>query len=181
MRTLDCSGLAYLEQWHYSVFQSDGTCSLGLISNDSETVTEGSNQKININIDALGDFISVFTLQSYHSRYSPFVYELFENTDDAEHCSIHCYFDGNEKCDFYFLYGSKCYLGNFDTDQNEHTYEFGWKQIYIMKGELFGTTAMNSHLWQYRTFQRKTISKEIRKEIILIFTHLWNFLQFSAT
>ena len=156
MGTLDCSGLAYLEQWHYSVFQSTGTCSLGLISKDSETVTDGSSQKININIDALGDFISVFTLQSYHSRYSPFVYELFENTDDAEHCSMHCYFDGNEKCDFYFLYDSKCYLGNFDTDQSEHTYVFGWKQIYIMKGELFGTTAMNSHLWQYLTFPRKT-------------------------
>ena len=43
---LECSGLAYLEQWHYSVFQSNGTCSLGKISNESETVTGGSNQKM---------------------------------------------------------------------------------------------------------------------------------------
>ena len=132
---LDCSGLAYLEQWHYSVFQSNGTCSLGRISNESETVTDGSNQKITINIDAMGDSISVFTVQSYYYRYSPFIYEIFENTDDTEHCNIHCYFDDSQKCDFYFVYNDKCYFGNFDTDQNDHNYAYGTQQMYIMKGE----------------------------------------------
>ena len=132
---LECSGLAYLEQWHYSVFQSNGTCSLGLISNESETVNDGSNQNININIDALGDVISTSTIQSYHDKYSPFVYEIFENTDDTEQCNIHCYFDGSQKCDFYFVYNDKCYFGNFDTDQNDHNYAFSNQQMYIMKGE----------------------------------------------
>ena len=132
---LECSGLAYLEQWHYSVFQSNGTCSLGLISNESETVNDGSNQNININIDALGDVISTSTVQSYHDRYSPFVYEIFENTDDTEQCNIHCYLDGSQKCDFYFVYNDKCYFGNFDTDQNDHNYAFGSQQMYILKGE----------------------------------------------
>ena len=132
---LGCSVLAYLEQWHYSVFQSNGTCSLGLISNESEAVTDGSNQNININVDALGDVISTSTIQSYHYRYSPFVYEIFENTDDTKQCEIHCYFDGSQKCDFYFVYNDKCYLGNFDTDQNDQNYAFGYRQIYIMKGE----------------------------------------------
>jgi hypothetical protein len=135
MRVLDCSGLAYLEQWHYSVFQSDGTCSLGKISNESETVTDGTNQKININIDELGDVISVFTLQSHNNRYSSLVYEIFENIDDTEQCNIHCYFDGSQKCDFYFVYDDKCYFGNFDTDQNDHNYAFSYQQMYIMKGE----------------------------------------------
>ena len=132
---LGCSVLAYLEQWHYSVFQSNGTCSLGKISNESETVTGGSNQKININIDAMENVISTSTIQSYYHRYSPFVYEIFENTDDTEQCNIHCYFDGSQKCDFYFVYNDKCYFGNFDTDQNDQNYAFGYQQIYIMKGE----------------------------------------------
>jgi hypothetical protein len=32
---LACMGLAHLEEWHYSVFDSSGTCSLGLISTES--------------------------------------------------------------------------------------------------------------------------------------------------
>ena len=32
---LACMGLAHLEEWHYSAFDSSGTCSLGLISTES--------------------------------------------------------------------------------------------------------------------------------------------------
>ena len=63
------------------------------------------------------------------------VYEIFENTDDTEQCNIHCYFDGSQQCDFYFVYDDKCYFGNFDTDQNDHNYAFSYQQMYIMKGE----------------------------------------------
>ena len=42
---LACMGLAHLEEWHYSAFDSSGTCSLGLISTESILNPTGKNAK----------------------------------------------------------------------------------------------------------------------------------------
>ena len=43
---LACMGLAHLEEWHYSAFDSSGTCSLGLISTESIPNPTGKDTKI---------------------------------------------------------------------------------------------------------------------------------------
>ena len=42
---LACMGLAHLEEWHYSAFDSSGTCSLGLISTESIPNPTGKDTK----------------------------------------------------------------------------------------------------------------------------------------
>ena len=41
---LACMGLAHLEEWHYSAFDSSGTCSLGLISTESTPNPTGKDK-----------------------------------------------------------------------------------------------------------------------------------------
>ena len=48
---LVCMGLAHLEEWHYSVFDSSGTCYLGLISKDSIPITGMSLNWAQFNLD----------------------------------------------------------------------------------------------------------------------------------
>ena len=42
---LACMGLAHLEEWHYSAFDSSGTCSVGLISTESIPNPTGKDTK----------------------------------------------------------------------------------------------------------------------------------------
>ena len=31
-----------------------------------------------------------------------------------EHCAIHCAFDANNRCDFFYMFHGYCYLGSFN-------------------------------------------------------------------
>ena len=131
---LDCSGLAYFEEWHYSVFDSSGICHLGIISKDSVLASAETNEKININLNVLSDFESDTFVTRTSNLYTPFIYQSFGSTKNTEHCSIHCYFDSNDHCDFHFLYNGYCYLGNFNTETPVGTTS-GSHEIYIYKGK----------------------------------------------
>ena len=130
----DCSGLAQLEEWHYSVFDSSGTCFLAMISNENIIDGIGTNQNININTNSLGEFKTDTFVTIASNLYTPYVYQSFGGTKNTEHCSIHCYFDPNDDCDFHFLYNDQCYLGNFNTESPVGTTS-GSHTIYIFKGK----------------------------------------------
>lgn len=131
---LDCAGLAQLEQWHYSVFDSSGTCYLAMISTESESVLVGNNQEININLNLLSDFKTETYATRTSNLYTFFIYQSFTNTKNTEHCSVHCYFDANDNCDFHFLHNDHCYLGNFNTESAIGTTS-GSHTMFIFKGE----------------------------------------------
>ena len=132
---LDCSGLAQLDGWHYTAYESPETCHLAKISKEisnNEDIT-GNNQKISINLNVLSDFkAETFTTRT-SNLYAPYIYEKFSGAKNSEHCSIHCYFDADDKCDFHFIHDSKCYLGNFNTETAIGSTS-GSHEMYIFKG-----------------------------------------------
>ena len=130
----DCAGLAQLEEWHYSAFDSSGTCFLAMISNENIIDGIATNQNININTNSLGEFKTETFVTIASNLYTPYVYQSFGGTKNTEHCSIHCYFDSNDDCDFHFLYYDQCYLGNFNTESPVGTTS-GSHTIYIFKGK----------------------------------------------
>ena len=84
----------------------------------------------------MGDFKSdtFVTRTSSHTFYSPYIYQRFAYTKNTEHCSIHCYFDANDMCDFHFLYNGYCNLGNFNTESPVGSSSVT-TDMYIFKGK----------------------------------------------
>ena len=151
---IQCEAMAVLEYWHYSVFDPENNyCYFGIISMDSlmaNTQAEGeegeippptangeagefkpfivddtTSRQMQINTAELGFFpVDYFTERS-SVIYQPFTYSVFANPLNKEHCSIHCAFDPDYKCDFWFIHHSHCYLGSFNQEggigvQNSH-------------------------------------------------------------
>ena len=63
------------------------------------------------------------------------MYEKISDVKNTVHCSIHCYFDAEDECDFYFMSGSTCYLGSFNTEAPIPTPPSGAYTTYIFKGK----------------------------------------------
>ena len=109
------------------------------------SIPDGNNQKININLNIMGDFQSDTFVTRTSNLYTPFIYDSFVSTKNTEHCSIHCFFDGNDNCDFHFLYNGYCYLGNFNTEtaigstSSSHT-------MYIFKGIVYNLLVLPPNL-----------------------------------
>ena len=82
----------------------------------------------------MSDFQSETFVPRESNLYAPFIYQQITGTKNTEHCSVHCYFDAEDHCDFHFLSGSNCYLGNFNTEtpvgSSSSTYT-----TYIFKGK----------------------------------------------
>ena len=88
-------------------------------------VDDTTSRQMQINTAELGFFpVDYFTERS-SVIYQPFTYSVFANPLNKEHCSIHCAFDTDYKCDFWFIHHSHCYLGSFNQEggigvQNSH-------------------------------------------------------------
>ena len=62
----------------------------------------------------LGQFVTDYFVTRESDLYYHYTYLRFVHPKNIEHCSIHCYMDPEDKCDFFFIDGSYCYLGNFN-------------------------------------------------------------------
>ena len=88
-------------------------------------VDDTTSRQMQINTAELGFFpVDYFTERS-SVIYQPFTYSVFANPLNKEHCSIHCAFDPDYKCDFWFIHHGHCYLGSFNQEggigvQNSH-------------------------------------------------------------
>ena len=71
-------------------------------------------RQVSINTDQLDQFVTDSFVTRESDLYYHYTYSRFDNPKNIEHCSIHCYFDPEDKCDFFFIDGSYCYLGNFN-------------------------------------------------------------------
>ena len=131
-----CDALAFLEIWDYSAYDSTAnTCFLAKLKTDeSVDVSVESDLRVIANLDQLNTFRDeTFTMKESNIQGS-FIYQSFGSTKNTQHCSIHCYFDPDDKCDYHYIYGSTCYLGSFTSDNyiggpNHHL------NVYIYKGK----------------------------------------------
>lgn len=165
--SLDCAGLAQLENWHYASYSSESqTCSLALIDHETEAPeTSGADQDISINLNLLSEFQEqVFVVKS-SSYFAPFIYQVFGGTKNVHHCSIHCYFDASDHCDFHYLVNDQCYLGNFNTE-NPVGSSGGTYNMYIFQDNVHD---MNAKLYPTTALIEKTQwSKHIRETIQVV-------------
>ena len=129
-----CGVLAQLEQWHFSAYDAlEQTCYFGIMETETTLPIESSRYlELNFNLDLLSEFRDEKFYARTSQRYQPFIYQKFSSTKNTQHCSMHCYFDPEGKCDFHFLYGNDCYLGNFNTESAISNVG-GTHTIYIFK------------------------------------------------
>ena len=71
-------------------------------------------RQVSINTDQLDQFVTDSFVTRESDLYYHYTYSRFDNPKNIEHCSIHCYMDPEDRCDFFFIDGSYCYLGNFN-------------------------------------------------------------------
>ena len=108
--------MAHFENWQISA-HSENTCYFGILETDKNTeVAINSNLDFNFNLNVLSDFKDQKFYKRSSNRHKPFIYGLFQDTKNEEHCSMHCYFDPTGNCDFHFIHDKNCYLGNFNTE-----------------------------------------------------------------
>ena len=113
-----CQALTLMEYWHYSVYDSDTqTCYFGkLKTENSIDVDVSSDKQISINYDELTTFVPDTFVERESYIYNSYTYVSYVYPVNEVHCGVHCFFDSDNKCDFFFIYGSYCYLGNFNED-----------------------------------------------------------------
>lgn len=111
-----CETLTMFEDWHYSVYDSTNKkCYFATMNTENKmTVEDTTTRQISINYGQLNNFLGDTFVQRSSNIFHPFTYVYFTYPTSHEHCAMHCVFDSNNKCDFFFIYGSYCYLGNFN-------------------------------------------------------------------
>ena len=149
---LQCQGLAVQEGWHYTVFNSElKECYFGMMNIlEGISIDDDSPRQVSINTAELSSFkADTFVTRSsnlyYHYTYVRYVYPKNE-----EHCSIHCVFDLEDKCDFFFVVHSYCYLGNF----NQPSYAYHLTDTvttYIYQGKIQGSPPKIRHWGLYQS------------------------------
>ena len=131
---LQCHALAVLEYWHYTVHDpSKNICYFGIISfnslkgyvadselqdgeTESLTIDDETSRVIQINTEELDFFKEDFFTERSSVVYQPFTYKYFSSPFNKVHCGIHCAFDPNSKCDFFYVHYNRCYLGSFNQE-----------------------------------------------------------------
>ena len=114
-KNLQCQSLAVQEGWHYSVFNEDNTCYFGTMNaENSLVISDELERQVSINTAELASFVSETFVTRQSNIYYPYAYINFAYPMNKEHCSIHCVFDPDDKCDFFFMWNVYCYLGNFN-------------------------------------------------------------------
>ena len=131
-----CGALTFLESWHYSAHDVEtDTCFLANINTESSIeVSLEAGLKVEANLNELNTFRDETFAKKESNIQGSFIYQSFDGTKNTQHCSIHCYFDPDDRCDFHYIYGSTCYLGSFTSDSyvggpNHHL------NVYIYKGK----------------------------------------------
>ena len=140
---LQCQGLLIEEAWHFTVFDDNlKTCYLGKMKNDEKiTVDDDTSRQVSINTDILDSFISDTFTTRQSTIYRGYYYTYFYNYKDSldphynGYCSVHCFFDTENKCDFWYMSGHYCYLGNFN--QGYSTTSDTSLTTYIYKGNKY--------------------------------------------
>ena len=81
----------------------------------------------------MSGFVSDTFVTRTSNIYQPYTYSQFVYPMNVEHCSIHCYFDPNNECDFFYILHSYCWLGYYNEDAPIGAYG-DWVTAYIKKG-----------------------------------------------
>ena len=150
---LQCHALAVLEYWHYVVHDnSKDICYFGIISfnslkgygaeselqegeMESLTVDDEESRVIQINTEELDFFKEDFFTERSSVIYQPFTYTSFPYLSNKVHCSIHCAFHPDSKCDFFYIHHNHCYLGSFNQENGIYVpYSYQTITAYIYKG-----------------------------------------------
>ena len=101
-------------------------------------VDDTSTRQVQINTAELGFFPVDFFTERSSVIYQPFTYDVFPHPLNKEHCSIHCAFDPDYRCDFWFIHHSYCYLGSFNQESGIGIhYSYETITAYIFKGKLY--------------------------------------------
>ena len=138
---LQCQGLTVLEGWHYTVFDDQkNICYFGILKTEERMLmNDDDSQQVSINTNQLDSFISSTFVTRQSSYEYPFTYVRFAYPLNVEHCSVHCFFDSENKCDFFFIvdsyWYSYCYLGNFNQVSYAY-YLTDTVTTYIYKGNV---------------------------------------------
>ena len=111
-----CQALALLEYWHYTVYDSaNQICYFAkLKSENTIEVDTTEDMQISINYSELTTFVPDTFVERQSNIYSSYTYSSFVYPVNEVHCGMHCFFDPDNKCDFFLIHGSYCYLGNFN-------------------------------------------------------------------
>lgn len=123
-----------LENWHYTVYDDQQQiCYFGIMNTeDTLTISDETTRQITINTDLLENFVSDTFVTRDSNLYYYYTYVRFVYPKNIRHCSMHCFFDAEDKCDFFFVVHSYCYLGNFN--QPSYAYHVtDWLTTYIYK------------------------------------------------
>ena len=156
---LQCQSIAVFEGWHYTVYDETlQTCYFGMVKTDKTVleISDDSNRyitlalfemsfetklsfntfpyrQVSINTAELSGFVSDTFVTRTSNIYQPYTYSQFVYPMNVEHCSIHCYFDPNNECDFFYILHSYCWLGYYNEDAPIGAYG-DWVTAYIKKG-----------------------------------------------
>ena len=138
---LQCQALSVLEDWHYTVFDPTlQTCYFGKFkSNKDYTIDDSTTRQVSANTYVLDGFRSDTFVTRSSNLYYKFTYVRYYAPKNTNHCSVQCYFDAEDKCDFFFVVHFYCYLGNF----NQPSYAYHLTDTvttYIHKGNLRDST-----------------------------------------
>ena len=158
----ECSLLAQFENWHFSAYDNQ-ICYFGVLETDQPSEAElEENLRLNFNLNLLSPFKEDKFYERSSNKHKPFIYALFQDTKNVEHCSMHCYFDPNGNCDFHFLHNNNCYLGNFNTQEPINSVD-GTFTTYIFKENVHDS---ESKLFPAKTnVQIKQSSSHIKETI----------------
>ena len=112
----NCQGIMVEEEWQFSVF--DDTKKICYFGNlDAEETLDLDDEVVrdlSVNTNQLKEFQSETFVVRHSNIYNPYPFVRYSDAKSIEHCAMVCYFKDEEKCDFYFIHGSYCYLGNFN-------------------------------------------------------------------
>lgn len=71
-----------------------------------------------------------------NANWKKYVYVKHGSIASIDHCSAFCFFDGPNKCHYFYFEGSTCYLGDFTTTNPISSIDRGDNfQVKIPKGE----------------------------------------------
>ena len=137
---LECRGTCKLHQFcqYYVHSLADKTCYLADLTNSQQVINVTDSQttrSVVSNIVELDDFAATtFNIRTSTNKYTPFVYKVIGSIKNFKHCGMNCYFAANNKCDFFLVISTNCYLGNFNTGTPVGS-SSSLYNVYIYKGD----------------------------------------------
>ena len=96
-------------------------------------VEDGNSRQISINTPVLNEYVMGTFVTRDSNIYWEYTYNRFVYPLNVEHCAMHCIFDTESKCDFFFIVHSYCHLGNFNQPSGAYHYT-DTVTTYINKG-----------------------------------------------